>query len=120
MDIFSTTSAHFSKECLFLLKFFLAQMLSEVFFITNAGTKGETLSSKKLISKSDIKQERKKKPDFLARFTNQCTGSTKTRNPESGNGNGIAETETETEYGICERRFQAIDLKKRILAMTMK
>ena len=47
-------------------------------------------------------------------------GSTKTRNPESGNGNGITETETETEYGICERRFQAIDLKKRILAMTMK
>ena len=37
-------------------------------------------------------------------------GSTKTRNPESGNGNRI--TETETEYGICERRFQAIDLKK--------
>ena len=25
------------------------------------------------------------------------TGSTKTRNPESGNGNGITETETETE-----------------------
>ena len=47
-------------------------------------------------------------------------GSTKIRNPESRNGNGIAETETETEYGICERRFQAIDLKKRILAMTMK
>ena len=42
------------------------------------------------------------------------------RNPESGNGNGIMETETETEYGICERRFQAIDLKKIILAMTMK
>ena len=40
------------------------------------------------------------------------------RNPESGNGNGI--TETETEYGICERRFQAIDLKEGILAMTMK
>ena len=37
-------------------------------------------------------------------------GSTKTWNPQSGNGNGI--TETETEYGICERRFQAIDLKK--------
>ena len=48
------------------------------------------------------------------------SGSTKTRNPESGNGNGITETETETEYGICERRFQAIDLKKIILAMTMK
>ena len=29
------------------------------------------------------------------------------RNPESGNGNGIMETE----YGICERRFLAIDLK---------
>jgi len=29
-------------------------------------------------------------------------GSTKARNPESGNGNGITETETETEteYGI--------------------
>ena len=35
------------------------------------------------------------------------------RNPESGNGSGI--TETETEYGICERKIQAIDLKKRIL-----
>ena len=45
------------------------------------------------------------------------SGSTKTWNPESGNGNGI--TETETEYGICERRFQAIDLKK-ILVMTIK
>ena len=45
------------------------------------------------------------------------SGSTKTRNPESGNGNGIMETE----YGICERRFQAIDLKKKIiLAMTIK
>ena len=41
--------------------------------MTNSGTKGETLSSKKLISQSDIKQERKNKPDFLARFTNQCT-----------------------------------------------
>ena len=48
-------------------------------------------------------------------------GSTKRWNPESGNGNGISETEreteteteTETEYGICERRFQAIDLKKK-------
>ena len=39
-------------------------------------------------------------------------GSTKTWNPESGNGNGI--TETETEYGIRERRFQAIDLKKNV------
>ena len=39
-------------------------------------------------------------------------GSTKTRSPQSGNGNGITVTETETEYGICERRFQAIDLKK--------
>ena len=37
-------------------------------------------------------------------------GRTKTRSPQSGNGNGI--TATETEYGICERRFQAIDLKK--------
>ena len=40
------------------------------------------------------------------------------RNPESGirnpeSGNGIMETETETEYGICERRFQAIDLKNK-------
>ena len=41
-----------------------------------------------------------------------CWGSPKTRNPESGNGNGITETETETEYGIRERRFQAIELKK--------
>ena len=34
---------------------------------------------------------------------------------ESGirNENGIKETETETEYGIRERRFQAIDLKKK-------
>ena len=24
------------------------------------------------------------------------------------------ETETETEYGICERRFQAIDLKRNV------
>ena len=46
-------------------------------------------------------------------------GSTKTWNPESGNGNGITGTETETEYGIRERRFQAIDLKK-IIAMTIK
>ena len=28
--------------------------------------------------------------------------------------------ETETEYGIRERRFQAIDLKKEMLAMTKK
>ena len=42
--------------------------------------------------------------------------STKTRHPESGNGNGI----TETEYGIRERRFQAIDLKKKISAITIK
>ena len=27
---------------------------------------------------------------------------------------GITETETETEYGIRERRFQAIDLKKNV------
>ena len=40
--------------------------------------------------------------------------SAKTWNPESGYENGIMETETETEYGICERRFQAIDLKKYI------
>ena len=40
---------------------------------------------------------------------------------ESGNGNGITETETETEYGIRERSFQAIDLKKKkMLAMTIK
>ena len=38
------------------------------------------------------------------------TGSTKTWNPESGNGTGIMEMETETEYGIHERRLQAIDL----------
>ena len=37
-------------------------------------------------------------------------GSTKTCNLESGNGNEI----TETEYGIRERRFQAIDLKKNV------
>ena len=42
-----------------------------------------------------------------SRFSFLVCGSTKTRNPESGNGNGI----TETEYGISERRFQAIDLK---------
>ena len=52
-------------------------------------------------------------------------GSTKTRKTESGNGNGNGITETEsrkwnTEYGICERGFQAIDLKKNILAMTIK
>ena len=42
------------------------------------------------------------------------------RNPESGTrkrkpkrNHGIMETETETEYGICERRFQAIDLKEK-------
>ena len=39
---------------------------------------------------------------------NFSEGSTKTRNPESGNGKGI----TETEYGIRERMFQAIELKK--------
>ena len=32
------------------------------------------------------------------------------RNPESRK--GITEMETEMEYGICERRFQTIDLKK--------
>ena len=39
------------------------------------------------------------------------------RNPETeaeSRNHGITETETETEYGICERRFQAIDLKKYI------
>ena len=36
-------------------------------------------------------------------------GSTKTRNPESGKRNEI----TETEYGIRERRFQVIHLKKK-------
>ena len=35
------------------------------------------------------------------------SGSTKTWNPE---------TETETDYGICERRFQAIDLKKKYIS----
>ena len=40
------------------------------------------------------------------------------RNPETewNHGNGI----TETEYGIRERRFQTIDLKKKMLAMTIK
>ena len=38
-------------------------------------------------------------------------GSTKTWNTE---------TETEMEYRIRERRFQAIDLKNNILAMTIK
>ena len=46
-------------------------------------------------------------------------GSTKTRNPESGNGNGNGNGNGYG-YGICERRFQAIDLKKNILAMTIK
>ena len=40
----------------------------------------------------------------IARTARGDEGSTKTRNPESGNGNGIKETETETEtemeYGI--------------------
>ena len=45
-------------------------------------------------------------------LTHNSTGSTKTRNPQSGN--GITEMETETEYGIYERRSQAIDLKKNI------
>ena len=39
---------------------------------------------------------------YLALFTVDglyYVGSTKTRNPESGNGNGITETETETETG---------------------
>ena len=38
------------------------------------------------------------------------------RNPESGIRNPETETETqmetETKYGICEKRFQAIDFKK--------
>ena len=48
----------------------------------------------------------------LVSAENTCTfnGSTKTRNPESGN--GIPETETEMEYRIREKRSQAIDLKK--------
>ena len=34
---------------------------------------------------------------------------------------GIRNLETETtEYGISERRFQAIDLKNKIVAMTIK
>ena len=45
-------------------------------------------------------------------------GSTKTWNPESGIRNPERETETETEYGIRERRFQAVDLKKKMLAVT--
>ena len=40
------------------------------------------------------------------------------RNPESGIRNPEMETETETEYGIRERRFQAVDLKKKMLAVT--
>ena len=52
---------------------------------------------------------------------NDGNGSTKTWNPESGNGNGVTETETEygirnTESGIRERRFQAIDLKKKYIS----
>ena len=39
---------------------------------------------------------------------NSYFGSTKTRNSEFGNGNGNG-----TEYGIRERRFQAMDLKKK-------
>ena len=57
----------------------------------------------------------------LVSAENTCTfnSSTKTRNPDSGN--GIMETETEMEYGIHERRFQAIDSKKKKkLAMTIK
>ena len=50
----------------------------------------------------------------LLQRMNDRDGSTKTWNPESGNGNGV--TETETEYGIRERRFQAIDLKKKYIS----
>ena len=35
---------------------------------------------------------------------------------ESGIRNPEMETETETEYGIRERRFQAVDLKKKIVS----
>ena len=50
-------------------------------------------------------------------------GSTGTWNPKPETetvswNHGIMETETE--YGIRERRFQVIDLKEKILAMTMK
>ena len=50
------------------------------------------------------------------------SSSTKTWNLESGNRNGITEMETEmeTEYRICERKFQVIELKRKILAMTIK
>ena len=43
-------------------------------------------------------------------------------NLESGNGITEMETETETGYGICERWFQAINLKKinYILEMIIK
>ena len=41
---------------------------------------------------------------------NSYFGSTKTRNPELGNGNGNGNGK---EYGIRERRFQAMDLKKK-------
>ena len=41
-------------------------------------------------------------------------GSTKTWNPETESWTRNPETETETEYGIRERRFQAIDLKKKV------
>ena len=44
---------------------------------------------------------------LISSYCRDATGSSKTWNPESGK--GITETETETEYGIRERRFQAID-----------
>ena len=43
---------------------------------------------------------------------NSYFGSTKTRNSEFGNGNGNGNGNG-TEYGIRERRFQAMDLKKK-------
>ena len=55
-----------------------------------------------------------------ATFAIETYGSTKIGNPESGIRNPETESrnhgirETETEYGIRERRFQAIDLKKKM------
>ena len=75
MEIFLTTSSHFSKDWLFLLKFFLALMLSEIFH-HKLRDKGRNAVQRNEFRKSDIKQERKKKPDFPARFTNQYTRGT--------------------------------------------